>query len=285
VVGDLIGSGKCERASLSGSVASLIDEPLKVALKSGAHNARRMSLDLIVFLAATFLAALVAGVAGFAFGLVAAAAWLHVLTPLQTTTLIVAFGLIVQGYSVWKLRRALKFERLLPFLIGGALGLPVGVTLLRWVAPAHMKMAVGVLLMLFSLYSPARPQLAKVTAGGRLADGGVGVLSGILGGTTGFGGILPTIWCTLRGCPKNEQRSIFQPTGVAIFLGTTLLLGASGSVTADTLRLFVIGLPALLAGSWLGLRLYRKLGEATFRKIVLALLISGLALVVPLGVG
>src|SRR3954465_13410936 len=101
-------------------------------------------LDLALFIGATFAAALVAGVAGFAFGLVAAAAWLHVLTPLQTTTLIVAFGLIVQGYAVWKLRRALKFQRLLPFLVGGALGLPVGVALLEWVAPAHMKTAVGV---------------------------------------------------------------------------------------------------------------------------------------------
>jgi hypothetical protein len=45
---------------------------------------------------------------GFAFGLVAASICLYVLTPLQTTTLIVAFGLIVQGYSVWKLRHAAK---------------------------------------------------------------------------------------------------------------------------------------------------------------------------------
>jgi hypothetical protein len=244
-----------------------------------------MPFDLAVFLTATFLAALIAGMAGFAFGLVAAAAWLHVLTPLQTTTLIVAFGLIVQGYSVWRLRRALKFERLLPFLIGGALGLPFGVALLRWVSPTHMKTAIGALLIVFSLYSLVRPQLAKVTAGGRLADGGVGVLSGILGGTTGFGGILPTIWCTLRGWPKDEQRAVFQPTGVAIFLGTALVLGGTGSVTADTMQLFLIGLPALLAGSWLGLRLYGKLDEAAFRKIVLALLLlSGLSLVASLGV-
>src|SRR6185369_3006426 len=100
-------------------------------------------LDLALFVGATFAAALVAGMAGFAFGLVAAAIWLHVLAPLQTTTLIVAFGLIVQGYSVWKLRRALNLERLLPFLIGGAFGLPVGVALLRWLSPAHMKMSVG----------------------------------------------------------------------------------------------------------------------------------------------
>ncbi len=215
----------------------------------------------------------------------AAAVWLHVLTPLQTTTLIVAFGLIVQGYSVWKLRRGLKLKRLMPFLIGGALGPPVGVALLRWMPAMYLKVAVGVLLILFSLYSLARPQLARVTAGGRLADGGVGVLSGILGGTTGFGGILPTIWRTLRGWPKDEQRAVFQPTGVAIFFGTALCLGGTGSLTPDTMKLFLIGLPALLAGSWLGLRLYGKLDEAAFRKIVLVLLLaSGLALVVPIGV-
>jgi hypothetical protein len=58
------------------------------------------TLDLTLFLAATFLAAVVAGLAGFAFGLVAAAAWLHVLTPVQTASLIIGFGLIAQG--VWR---------------------------------------------------------------------------------------------------------------------------------------------------------------------------------------
>jgi uncharacterized membrane protein YfcA len=244
-----------------------------------------MPLDLSLFLVATFLAALVAGMAGFAFGLVAAAIWLHVLTPLQTTTLIVAFGLIVQGYSVWKLRRGLKFQRLLPFLIGGAIGLPMGVELLRWAPAEALRVAIGVFLIAFSVYSLARPQFRAVTVGGRLADGGVGVLSGVLGGATGFGGILPTIWSNIRGWPKDEQRAVFQPTGVAIFLGTALFLGGAGTVTPDTVRLFLIGLPALLFGSWLGLRLYGKLDEAGFRRVVLALLlVSGLALVAPLAV-
>ena len=243
-------------------------------------------LDLFLFVGATFAAALVAGVAGFAFGLIAAAVWLHVLTPVQTTTLIVAFGLIVQGYAVWKLRRAIDFNRLLPFLIGGVIGLPVGVAILRWTPVAELRIAVGILLVVFSVYSLVRPQLRRITAGGRLADGGVGVLSGILGGTTGFGGILPTIWCTVRGWPKDEQRAVFQPTGVAIFLGTALCLGGTGMVTADSVRLFLIGLPALLAGSWVGLRLYGRLDEAGFRRLVLVLLlVSGLALIVPAFIG
>jgi hypothetical protein len=76
-------------------------------------------LDLFLFATGTFVAAFVTGIAGFAFGIVAAAAWLHFLPPAQTTALIVAYGLIVPGISVWKLRRSIQFPRLLPFLVGG----------------------------------------------------------------------------------------------------------------------------------------------------------------------
>ena len=96
-------------------------------------------LDLALFVIATFGASLVAGLAGFAFGLVAAAVWLHVLTPLQTTTLIVIFGLLVQGYSVWKLRGALRIARLSPFLVGAALGVPIGVDVLRWADASDVR--------------------------------------------------------------------------------------------------------------------------------------------------
>lgn len=43
-----------------------------------------------------------------------------------------------------------------------------------------------------------------------------------------------------------------------------------------------MGLPPVLAATWFGLKLYGKLDETAFRKIVLALLlISGIALVAP----
>src|SRR5215471_10503681 len=64
-------------------------------------------LNLTIFLGATFASALVAGLSGFAFGLIAASLWLYVISPVQTAALIIAFGLLVQGYAVWKLRHAL----------------------------------------------------------------------------------------------------------------------------------------------------------------------------------
>lgn len=237
------------------------------------------AIDLILFAVATFAAALVAGVAGFAFGIVAAAVWLYFLSPAQTAALIVCFGLIVQGLAVWKLRRSLKPARLLPFVLGGAAGVPIGVALLGWTSSGTLRMAVGVVLVMFSLYSLTRPQLAQVAVG-KAGDGAVGVLNGVVGGASGLAGIVVTIWCTLRGWPRDEQRATFQPVGVAVFLMAALWLGGTGFAGADTLRLFLIGLPALLAGTWVGLKLYGRLDEAGFRKVVLALLlVSGLGLI------
>lgn len=236
-------------------------------------------VDISLFMVATFAAAAIAGLAGFAFGLVAAAVWLHVLSPLQTTTLIVVFGFLVQGYSVWQLRHALRWDRLWPFLLGGVIGVPVGVEVLRWTDPNAIRRGVALLLMAFCIYSVVRPRMARSEMGGRAADTGVGLLSGVLGGATGLGGILPTVWCNFRGWPKDEQRAVFQPVAVVIFIASLAALGATRSVSPETVVLMVAGLPALLVGVWLGLRLYGRLNDLAFRRVVLALLfVSGLAL-------
>jgi len=236
------------------------------------------TLELTLFLAGTFAASLVAGLAGFAFGLIAAAIWLHVLTPLQTTSLIIAFGLIVQGATVWKLRHALDWNRLWPFVLGGAVGVPIGVAALEWASPSHMRAGVGAVLILYSVYGLFRPAMKPVETG-ISADAGVGFLNGVLGGATGLAGILTTIWCGLRGWSKDQQRAVFQPVGVAIFAMSAVWIGAKGAISTETLELFLLGLPVLLAGTWLGLRLYGRLDEAGFRKLVLGLLLaSGVAL-------
>jgi uncharacterized membrane protein YfcA len=239
------------------------------------------SVQVLVFLLTAFAASLTAGLVGFAFALIAAGPWLHVLTPAQTTTLIVAFGLVVQGWSVWKLRAAIRPWRLLPFVIGGAIGVPLGVELLRWLSPGALRVGTGIFLIVYALYGLLRPTLRQFKHSGAVADATVGVANGILGGATGFAGIVVTVWSGLRGWPKDEQRAVFQPTGVATFVMIALWLGGAGMVAVDTLWLFVLGLPTVLAGTWVGFRLYGRLDEGGFRKVVLALLlVSGATLVV-----
>src|SRR3977135_3782815 len=145
-----------------------------------------LPLELPLFVVATFADALVAGLSGFAFGLVASSIWLYILTPLQTATLIIAFGLIVQGYSAWKLRHALDWRKLWPFIAGGALGVPLGVAILGWANPAYVRAGIGVFLVFYSLYALLRPSLPPVTQGGAAADAAVGFANGVLGGITGL---------------------------------------------------------------------------------------------------
>jgi len=239
-------------------------------------------LQIAVFLAATFVAAIVVGVSGFAFALIAAAVWLHVLTPLQTATLTISYGMLVQSYGAWQLRHAMSWSRIWPFLLGGAPGVAIGVYFLHWSNPSHIRAGVGTFLVLYALYGLARPAIKPVSAG-RVADAGVGLLSGVLGAMTGFAGILIVIWSGLRGWPRDIQRGVFAPASVALLAMCALALGVTGSIARDTVQLFLIGLPALLAGNWIGFKLYGCIDEAGFRRIVLILLlVSGAPLIASL---
>jgi uncharacterized membrane protein YfcA len=237
-----------------------------------------------LFLFATFIGGVTTGLAGFALGLVLSGVWLHILTPLQTATLIIGYGLLSQAYAVWKLQHALDWSRVMPFIISAAVGVPIGVVLLGHADPDYLRAGIGVLLVLYSGYSLARPVFRPVQ-GSTGTNVGIGFANGILGGMTGLTGIVVTIWCQLHHWPKDVQRTVFQPVNFAALVMAALWLVVAGRVvTPDVVKLFVLGLPALFIGMWLGLKLYGRLDEASFRRVVLVLLlISGLSLAAQLG--
>jgi uncharacterized membrane protein YfcA len=147
-----------------------------------------------------------------------------------------------------------------------------------------LRFGIGMVLVAFSLYSLIRPKLPSVSGARPLTDGTVGVLNGALEGATGFAGIILTIWCTRHSWPPPEQRAVFQPVGVSVFLMTALFLGGTGTIGEGTFGLFLIGLPALALGTWAGLELFGKLDETGFRRVVLVLLlVSGVSLLLRLG--
>jgi uncharacterized membrane protein YfcA len=236
-----------------------------------------------LFLLAAFIGGFASGLAGFAMGFVVSGIWLHILTPIQTTSLIVGYGLLTQGYGVWKLRRALTWRSIAPFVIGGAIGVPVGTMLLTYINPAYLRSGVGVLLVIYGAYGLAQPKLKQVP-GSVSADAGIGFMNGMLAGLTGLPGFIVTIWCQLRGWTKDAQRAVFQPVMLAAIVMNVISLGLVGAITADTMRLYLLGLPAMVAGLWLGFKLYGKLDDAAFRKVLLVLLlVAGLALIPPHG--
>ena len=236
---------------------------------------------LALFVISTFVGGITTGLAGFAFGLVVSGVWLHFLTPVQTAILIAAYATVVQSYAIWKLRHALNWRKIAPLIVGSGLGVIAGVALLPYTAPAMLKLFVGVLLILYSLYGLTRPAV-RITAQGVTADLGAGFVNGLLGPLTGLAGVAVSIWVQLHDWPKDVQRSTFQPVIFAAMLMTVISLIYAGAATAENGRLFLLGLPPLIVGMLTGWWLYGRLDDTAFRKAILVLLLlSGLALVTP----
>jgi hypothetical protein len=214
-------------------------------------------------------------------GLVVSGVWLHIITPMQTATLIAGYGLLTQGYGIFNLRHALDFRKTWPLALGTIIGIPIGVGILHTLNPAYLRLGVGVLLVLYAIYGLTRPVFAplKITVASDIA---IGTANGLLGGLTGLGGVISTISCQLRGWPKDVQRAVFQPVLFVAFVVISISQAVAGSITAETLGLYVLGVPFMAAGLWFGFRLFGRIDDETFRKaVLLLLLLSGLSLIAP----
>jgi len=231
------------------------------------------------FILATFLGGFVSGFSGFAMGIVVSGVWLHIITPVQTAALIAGYGLLTQGYGIAKLRHEWNWQSIWPLTLGTALGIPIGVMLLTHINPAAVRTGVGVLLVLYAMYGLLRPPIGPLKIGAP-ADIAIGIANGLIGGLTGLGGIISTISCQLRGWSKDKQRAVFQPVLFAAFVIISISQFVAGSYTAETVKLYGIGLPFMVAGIWIGFKLYGTINDETFRKTVLLLvLIAGASLV------
>lgn len=104
----------------------------------------------------SLLAAFCASIAGFAFVLVGAAVLLQFLAPALVAPVLVMGSLIVQGIGTYAVRDHILAAALALCRHGDALGLPIGLAVLA-LGPARAVVAgVGLLLVVYGGYTPAR---------------------------------------------------------------------------------------------------------------------------------
>jgi uncharacterized membrane protein YfcA len=172
-----------------------------------------------------------------------------------------------------------------PFLVGGVAGVPLGVALLGAIDARLFRLLAGIVLLAYSsLLLLVRPR--PVTRGGAPADAAVGFVGGVMGGLAGLTGPVPVLWCSLRGWDRDTQRGVFQGYSTTMLGLTLVVYFARGALGADELRIFALMVPAILLPAWGGVRLYRRIADTQFRRLVLVLLaLSGAALVLGAALG
>lgn len=266
-----------------------------------------MWADALLISAGSLLAAFCASIAGFAFVLVGAAVLLQFLAPALVAPVLVMGSLIVQGIGTYAVRDHIPWPRLWLYVGTATLGVPIGLTILA-LGPARAVVAgVGLLLVLYAGYTLARITLLRVASraigpGGsaspgmaRLAlrlkspslaatprsDAVIGFASGILGGIGGYVGALVGMWADVQGMPPQDTRALMQPF-IAIMQALTILgLAFTGFFTGEAIFLTATAVPALLLGTWLGLRAGKRLPAQGFRLVLLSLLlVSGISLLI-----
>lgn len=229
--------------------------------------------DLYIVALGALAGGFVQGVSGFAFGLVAISVWVWFLDPRLIAMLAVFGAWLGQVSATVSGHIPFRPKALLPYMVGGLLGIPVGVWLLPTMNVAYFKLGLGGFLMLCC------PAMLFVASHGRAvfpAVPGVSLLTGVLGGITGaLGGVsgaIPALWCALQGYDKSLQRSIIQYFNLTILSVTLVVYAGSGYLDAQAFLYFLIVFAAVFTSATAGVLVYQKLDEAVFRKFVLILL-------------
>jgi hypothetical protein len=231
-----------------------------------------MPPDLLLMLAGAMVAGFVQGISGFAFAMVAMSFWVWGIEP-RTAAVLALFGSISgQLMAAFSVRRSPHWAVLLPMLAGGLLGIPLGVHVLPLVNADLFKLGLGLVLVLWCPTMLFASSLPRITHGGRVADGLIGAIGGVMGGLGGFTGVVPTLWCTLRGWDKTLQRTVIQNFNLATQLVTAVAYLSTGAVTMAMLPRFAVVVPAVMLMAFLGTRVYVGLSDLAFRRIVLATL-------------
>ncbi len=242
-----------------------------------------MRIDEVLILVGAFAGGYVNGLTGFGTGLAALPFWLLTAHPVVAAPLVVICSIIAHLQTLPAIWRAINWLQVLPFVIGGLIGVPFGTALLAHVSLQSFKLLLGCLLIVYCSFKLMKRSSLTISKGGKLADGIVGLGGGILGGLAGLSGPLPTIWADLKGWGKDKKRSIFQIFNFSVLLFAFGSQAFAGFITTEVGRLIIIALPGTLMGAWLGRKTYDRLGDSRFDQVVLIfLLLSGISIILTL---
>ncbi len=229
----------------------------------------------LLFIFGAVAAGFVQGLTGFAFALIAMSFWVWILPPQLAAPLVVfasVWSHIISLLNEQQLR--LSKQLVLPYIITGLLGVPIGTYLLESIQPEAFKLVLGLFLVLWCPVMLFNPQIKSIQRAGKASDSSIGFIGGILGGLGGFCGALPSAWVMLKNLPKAEQRYILRHFNFAIQVFTLLSYAAQGTIHRIHLPyigvlLLTVSIPAIL-----GAKLFYKISERQFKHTVLSLLFA-----------
>lgn len=233
---------------------------------------------------AIFLGALIHGIAGFGLAQVAMG-----LMPLfrDAKEAAVIFGIVavVNNFQVWwSVKDSFKWKDLLFPLIGLAIGMPLGIVVLKGLSEDQMRLTIGITLIiaviLIALFRELK--LFDKWFGDKKFENKwyLGLIAGFLGGVLGGAVAIPGPPMILYGAfllavgvwESKQMKAVFTAFFGILMLYRSISLTVTGDMTLQLFLESLMMLPVMFLGGWLGIKIYRLIPEKIFQWIVLVLL-------------
>lgn len=228
-------------------------------------------MTFIPFLLITFFAAgFIQGLTGFGSALVAIPL-LTLLFDIKTVIpLTLLNGLVIVVYLFVRLQSHISRQRVTPLCISSIPGLVIGVTLLKTSPSKEISIALGMLIIAYSLYSllfkPTRKKLKRRWA--YVA----GFSTGLTGGAFSAGGPPVIIYSALSDWNKDEIKATLTSFFLFNSLLTIPMYCIGGLITWQIVKYWLYSGPAVLLGTLCGLLCSRRLSTKQYLNMVYILL-------------
>ena len=228
--------------------------------------------DLAGVIGIAFLAAGCQSLTGFGSALVAVPLLSLYLDAKLAVVISTFLSTIVSTPLLFEVRRQVRMAKVAPLAMGGVLGVPVGLLILKEADAGVLKVLVAAVVILASALLFLAPRL---TLGGRnlLSALVTGALSGLLRASTSMAGP-PVVLYTLSHEREIEE---FRSTVLGAFLFTGVLtvpgLIVADLISRDALIATAVAIPGLALGLLVGTLLRSRVQPKLFRSLVLAVLV------------
>lgn len=190
-------------------------------------------------------------------------------------SILVALVVVVQDH------RQIHFNSAKWLILFALLGIPIGILILIYGNELWVKIGLGVIIVLYSLYAISGKNSIVLETDNKYWLFTCGFLSGILGGAYGINGPPLVVYGNMRKWNAKDFRATLQAYFLpASFIGAVGYI-VKGLLTLTVLKYFLISLPASLPAIYLGRYLNRKLKDGAFFSYVYwGLILIGLFLIV-----
>jgi uncharacterized protein len=219
-------------------------------------------------LAIVFVATLIRSAFGFGEALIAVPL-LVLCMPLQVAApLAVLLSIATAAIVVAQDWRHIHLRSAAGLLMATVFGIPLGLLVLTHAPQTLVKAGLGLLIMLFALYSLVARNVLHLQREHRTLLLLSGFLAGILGGAYGMNGPPLVVYGSLRRWSPQHFRATLQ----AYFLPASVLgmtgYWSAGLWTHSVTREFLFSLPAMLPAVFLGRAINHRFSSAAFLKYV-----------------